>query len=189
MRRTLLLAVVTVLTIVAGAAAVAQPAFFPLAPGNRWVLSDAGSRSVTAVVVRRQAPGLALHGFPGLRDSRARALGGSVQVWDAGDARWESLLRLVAPAGTKYTVRLSRNPLWQSVVVSVESRNAALADPSGRLRRGCVTLAFRSRGKAVDVGLEEMTFAPGVGPVRLVEQTIAGPRTKLLAGWQELQTS
>ena len=35
-------------------------------------------------------------------------------------------------------------------------------------------------GKLVDAGLEELTFAPGVGLVRIVEQTIAGPRTKLL---------
>jgi len=32
-----------------------------------------------------------------------------------------------------------------------------------------------------DAGVEELVFAPGVGLVRVVETTIAGPRTLLLS--------
>src|SRR5262245_1684462 len=116
MRRRLLLLVVPVLAFAATAAAVAQPVFFPLTSGNRWVMTDAAARSATAIAVRRQPVGLVLRGFPGLRDSRVRAVGETVQVWDAGDDRWENLLRLGAPAGTKYGVRLTGNQLWESVV-------------------------------------------------------------------------
>ena len=60
------------------------------------------------------------------------------------------------------------------------SRNATVESGDGSERRGCTLLTFRSKGKLVDAGLEEMAFAPRVGPVRIVEQTIAGTRVKTL---------
>ena len=181
MRQSVILAVLALAVSVVGTASSApQPRFFPLADGNRWVLSDVETGATTVISARRQPAGLVLRGFPGTRDLRVRAVGQTVQAWDAADSRWENLLRLGDPAGTKYVVRLSGTDVWRSVVVTVASRQVEVEDNAGRVRRGCVRLAFRQGGKLVDAGLEELTFAPGVGLVRIVEQTIAGPRTKLL---------
>jgi hypothetical protein len=93
-------------------------------------------------------------------------------------------LRLGAPAGTRYVVDLADTALWRSVVVTVASRRAVVEDATGRTLRNCVRLVVRQRKPVADAGVEELVFAPGVGPARIVEQTIAGPRTFLLAVWK-----
>ena len=103
-----------------------------------------------------------------------------MEAWDAADGRWETFLRLGAPAGTRYKVDLPRAGLWRNLVVTVASRKLEVEDARGRTLRGCVRLTFRNPKGLADAGLEELVFAPGVGIVRVAEITIAGTRTRLL---------
>jgi hypothetical protein len=171
---------VVALVFAAAAASAPSPSLFPLADGNRWLLRDAERGATSIVSVRRQGRGYVLRGFPGAGDLRVRAAGEALQAWDSREARWEPFLPLGSRAGTTQAVDLGATDLWRNVLVTVASRNATVGNNDGSERRGCTLLTFRSKGKLVDAGLEEMAFAPRVGPVRIVEQTIAGPREKLL---------
>jgi hypothetical protein len=166
-----------------GANAATDPSLFPLEIGKTWRLYDERTgRRVNSVAVTREAEpsGVILRGFPGLPEARVRRSGDAVEAWDPGASRWQRFLRLGAPAGTSYLVNLSQTVFWRNVVVTVASRDAAVADADGRTVRGAVRLTFRNRGKLADAGLEELVFAPGVGLARVVETTIAGPRVTVL---------
>lgn len=179
------LPVVVGLALVAcGDAAVAlAPHPFPLANGNHWTLRQVDSGVATTISVRRSAGRLVLHGFPGAGDLRVRRAGQTLEAWDPADGRWEAFFRFGAPVGTRYVVKLPRTPLWHSVEVSVASKSAAVRDYNGKLRRGCTRFTFSYEGVA-DAGLEHLSFAPGIGPVRYSESTIAGPRTYALAAFK-----
>jgi hypothetical protein len=165
-----------------GADSGAPTSLLPLADGNRWVLRDVERGSTAAISVARQPSGFVLRGLPGAGELRVRAAGRSVEVWDPAGARWEPFLRLGAPAGTRYKVALAGAPLWSSVTVTVDSRSAVVHDARGKTLRNCVRIKFAARKRMPDAGLEELVFAPGVGLVRTVEQTIAGPRVRVLSG-------
>jgi len=179
--RIALTAVALTIVTVQYAGATGPPSAFPLADGNRWILSDVEGGGRATVSVRRQPAGLVLDGLPGTADLRVRAAGRTIEAWDPANRRWEPLLRLGAPAGTKYVVNLGSEPLWRSLRVTVASRDAVVHDARGKTLRNCVELTFRSLKPVADAGLEELTFAPGIGLVRTVELTIAGPRERVLA--------
>ena len=162
-------------------AATEPPSLLPLAGGNRWVLRDELGGGTQAITVTRGASGLVLHGVPGAGDLRVRAAGRAVVAWDPADQRWEPLFRLGAVAGTTYSVDLAGLPLWRFLAVTVESRRTVVSDARGKTLRNCVRLVFSARKPIADAGLEELVFAPGVGFVRTSEQTIAGPRVRVLA--------
>lgn len=164
-------------TVSAGLAALtaAAPSPFPLADGSRWTLRD-GSGVARTMSVRDSV----LRGLPGAGPLRVRRVGLAVQAWDSTQGRWEAMFRFGARAGTRYTVDLPATGLWRSVVLTVASKNATVEDSEGRPRGGCTRFTIRARKPIADAGVEEVAFAPGVGPVRIVEQTIAGPRELLL---------
>ena len=165
-------------------AAASAPSFFPLADGNRWTLRGTGAGETNVSVDSNRAPGFVLRGFPGTGQLRVRAVGSTVEAWDAGSNRWEPFLRLGARAGTKYGVNLSGAPLWRSVVVTVASRQAVVHDARGKTLRGCVKLTLSHPKGVADAGIEELTFAPGIGLVRVSEITIAGVRERVLASFK-----
>jgi hypothetical protein len=161
----------------------AEQSAFPLNAGNRWTFQDVETGSTKVVSVGRgPAATLSLRGFPGTADLRVRNVSGTIQAWDDTEGRWEPLLRLAAPAGTAYRVDLAGTTLWHAVTVTVASKSTVLRDARGKTHRGCVQLRFRYGKGLADAGLEELVFAPGVGPVRYSEQTIAGVRTRVLSG-------
>lgn len=153
--------------------------YFPVADGSRWTLTTPDGVGRTTMSVR----GDTLHGLPGAGPLRVRAVGGAVQAWDAAQRRWEPLFRLGAPRGTRYAVDLSGTLLWQAVEVTVASRTARIRDARGRLHVGVVRLVVRPRRPIPDAGVAELAFARGVGPVRIIEQTIAGARVLLLRSY------
>ncbi len=163
------------------AAAGPQPSLFPLGDGNRWTLRDVQSETKTTIEVRRRDGVLLLSGWPGAGELRVRSAARTVEVWDPSDHRWEPLLRLGAPRGTKYLVALGGISLWRSVEVEIVSTDSVVRDLRGRVFRGCTRLMFRQRKPVADAGLLELVAAPGIGPVRIEVQTIAGPRQSLLA--------
>jgi hypothetical protein len=179
-----LIALAAGLVAVGGVAAKGAKSLFPLADGNRWTLQSLESTAVTTMSVRKTAAGLVLRGFPGAGDLRVRSMGLTVEAWDPRDGRWEALLRFGLRPGSKYTVDLGGTPLWRSVLVTVATTNAVVADAEDRAFRGVTRFTLRPPGKVADAGVLELAFAPGVGPVRIVEQTIAGPRTKLLSAYR-----
>jgi hypothetical protein len=157
---------------------------FPLADGNRWVLRNTASGAVRTMSLSRKPSGLVLRGLPGAADLRVRRVGKATEAWDRTSGRWEPLLRLGAPVGTRYVVDIGDSTLWRSVQVKVASRQAVVHDARGKTLRGCVRLAFHARKPVADAGLEELTFAPGIGPVAVTEITIAGPRRSTLASFR-----
>lgn len=148
---------------------------FPIEPGARWALADEAGNELVIRVMRSRSGSL-LRGFPGLPQTRVRTRGQNVQAWDASGGRWESFLRLGAPEGMRYTVRLGSVPLWRSVDVTVVSRTETCPDAEGRERRACVALELTPPKGVADAGVERLVFSPGVGPAEVVVQTIAGPR-------------
>ena len=164
------------------ATALAAPApLFPLRDGATWKLTD--HRGATLVVrASRSGDAYLLRGMPGLGSVRVRTSGRDLQAWDAQGARWAPFLRLGAPTGTRYRVDLRDAPLWRAVDVTVASRSGVCADARGRVVRGCVELALRSRKPTADAGVERLVFAPGIGLAEVVVQTIAGSRTYSLGG-------
>jgi hypothetical protein len=157
----------------------AQPEqLFPIARGDRWTLREPGSGLPRTVSIRQGVSGLELFGFPGLTDgTRLRRADTDVRVWEPYRQRWVTLLRF-GPRGTRYTVDLRGAPVW-NVEARVLSTTAVIRDYRGRVHRGCTRFAFRYHGLA-DAGLTELTFAPGVGLVRVSQTSFAGPRTSVL---------
>ena len=106
-----------------------------------------------------------------------RTAGSDVQAWDARAAGWKAFLRLGAASGARYRVDLSASPFWRAADVTV---SRAPCQVGTRTVRGCVTLEIRARVPIADAGVERLVFAPGIGPVEVVVQTIAGPRSYAL---------
>ena len=178
---------VVAVALVAAASAAALPGgsrhYFPLAPGKEWTFENRQYGGEETITVARAGAGVyRLDGFPGAQSLRVRWLGQTLQAWDTKDRRWEGLLRLGAPAGTTYSVDLPQ-PLWSNVRVTVASRRAAVNNPV--LRRtfsGAIRFALRPDPDLADAGLTGIWFAPGIGPVRWIEQSIAGPVEHVLTG-------
>ena len=158
----------------AGSAPAQPRSPFPLAEGNRWTLRDQESIATTRMTVRETGGNLVLSGLPGAPALRVRWLGETVQAWDSGSDRWEALFRFGEPARSSYRVNLANAPLWRNLVVTVDSKRAPV-DYAGRVRM-CTRFSFSAKSKTRDAGLESMSFAPGIGPVLIAEQTIAGTR-------------
>jgi hypothetical protein len=157
------------------------PSPFPLTDGNRWTLRDVDRNTPRTISARQTSEGMVVSGFPGLADMRMRWSGQTLQAWDSSQGRWEALFRFGAAAGERYAVNLADTYLWRSLVVTVSSKRAAVRDFRGRAVAGCTRFTFESRRPIADAGLEEISFAPGVGPVRIVDTTIAGRRVLALA--------
>ena len=162
----------------------ASPSPFPFADGNRWVLRNTDTGTARTISLSRKQSGLVLRGLPGAADLRVRRVSKTIEAWDPASRRWEPLLRLGAPAGTRYVVDIGDSSLWRSLQVTVASRQAVVHDARGKTLRGCVRLTFRARKPIADAGLEELTFAPGIGPVAVTEITIAGSRRSTLASYR-----
>jgi len=163
------------LTTVACADAVPRPNPFPLADGNRWTFRHTETDVSRTMSVRKADRGLVLVGLPGAPALRVRWAGTTVQAWDTSGDRWEALFRFGLPAGKSYLVRLGDTFVWRNVAVTVASKRARVEDDRGRTRLA-TRFTFASKTPIADAGIESMSFVPRVGPVRIVELTIAGPR-------------
>jgi hypothetical protein len=150
--------------------------FFPLRVGNVWAFENLRFGGTDTLTVTGASSGVfRLSGFPGAPSLRVRWSGQTLQAWDAGDRRWEALLRLGARAGATYAVDLPQ-PLWDRVTVTVASRRATVFNPvQRRSYSGVLRLAVRPNPELADAGLTGLWFAPRVGPIRWVEESIAGP--------------
>jgi hypothetical protein len=80
-------------------------------------------------------------------------------------------------------VNLGRTLLWRNVVVTLNAKRAAVDDFDGRSRK-CQTFTFGYKRGLADAGLESISFAPGIGPVRIADQTIAGTRELALDAYR-----
>jgi hypothetical protein len=154
---------------------------FPLADDNRWTFRSMSVGGARTMSLEQQRGGLVLNGFPGAGPLRVRARGRAVEAWDTADRRWEALLRFGGATGSAYRVSLEDLALWRGVVVTVASKRATVRGSDGRAYRACTRFTLRPPAKVADAGVLELAFAPGIGPVRFVEQTIAGPRAWALA--------
>jgi hypothetical protein len=172
---------VIALGVAGSASAEPRPSPFPLAAGNHWTLRDVETNAARTISVSKQDQALVVSGLPGAPAIRVRWAGDTLQAWDSAGDRWEALFRFGEPAGTTYSVRLGNTLLWRNVAVTVASKRARLADAQGRMRM-CTRFTVTSKQKVADAGIESVAFAPGVGPMQIVEQTIAGTRELSLAG-------
>lgn len=165
----------------ASAAVAGSPNLFPLGARSSWTLTDPQGNELT-IRATRSGTSFVLRGFPGVASLRVRQDGGNLEAWDSRASRWRPFLRLAAPEGTRYRVDLPGAPLWRAVDVRVAARGETCRVASRQVR-GCVAFALRSRKPIADAGVERLVFAPGLGPVEIVVQTIAGPRTYALGGF------
>jgi hypothetical protein len=176
MRRLAVAAAAVVLVPSAVAAPPNGRQFFPLAGGNEWTFENRRYGGSDTLSVSRAGAGVfRLTGFPGAPSLRVRWSGQTLHAWDGRERRWEPFLRLGARAGTSYAVDLSQ-PFWDGVRITVVSRRASFVNPVlGRRHAGLVRLAVSPSPDLSDAGVTGLWFAPRIGPVRWVEQSIAGP--------------
>jgi hypothetical protein len=156
--------------------------FFPLEANSEWTFEDTNYGGTSIMSVTRARAGVfQLDGFPGAPDLRVRWSGQTVQAWDDSQRRWEALLRLGAPAGTTYRVDLPAQ-FWNGVRVTVDSWRATVPNPVlRRSHKGAVRLAVRPPAELSDGGVTGLWFAPRIGLVRWVEESIAGPVVHVLS--------
>lgn len=137
--------------------------YYPLAVGTAWTyeVNLLGEKRSIDVAIERQAP----DGF--VIDSTGAQL--LVDAYGVRDQK-RYLLRNPIEAGTKWTNVVS--------VSSVESYEILAAgqpcDAPGGSWQGCVVVESRNRVEEGKVLVNEMTFAPGVGIVRLSTVLEAG---------------
>ena len=135
-------------------------------------LADENGNELT-IRSTRSASSYVLQGFPGSRPVRVRAGRPDVQAWDARAAGWKPFLRL-GRRRERATASTSPSPLWRSVDVRVRAACQVGRPDRPRLRDA---LALAALKPVADAGVERLVFAPGIGLVEVVVQTIAGPRS------------
>ncbi len=118
-------------------------------------------------------------GFQGRRAVRVQDDG---KVLEYRDEAWRMLFDLGAEVGTTWTLEGSpaSGDLMDGTVVTVQSRSAEVRVPYGALAP-CVHLSLNPSPQLADAGVVDAWFAPGVGLVKWVEQSIVGPQTFELA--------
>jgi hypothetical protein len=176
-----IVAVAAALVLVSGAATPPENArrFFPLEPRSVWTFEDTRYGGTSSMTVTRARDGVFdLERFPGARNLRVRWSGRTLQAWDAAQRRWEALLPLGAKTGTGSRVDLPPPP-WNDARITVASRQATVRS-GRRAYRGTIRLDVRPPPELSDGGILGLWFAPRVGLVRWVEQTIAGPVAHVL---------
>jgi hypothetical protein len=167
--RTLLLPVVLAFACSSAPVAPAKPVapaggladFYPLAVGNEWVWDDVspqlagGGRKAarTVRIVERGADGF----FRDSERTELRADGACVRD------RIRRLLCAPLAVGTSWKSVVSVSSTERYEIVGIGER---VEVPAGRYE-GCVRVRAHNRAGASTEHVMEMTFAPGVGPVRL----------------------
>jgi hypothetical protein len=148
---------------VAGPTAVG--AYYPLAIGNQWDWEDqspqlpAGRPATRTVrIVERTADGF-------WRDTGR----GELKVGTCLQDRQRSLLCGPIAVGTSWTSILSINSSERYEIVAVSE---TVETPAGRFS-GCVRVRSNTRAAAGTELINEITYAPGVGPVRIEVMTVA----------------
>lgn len=180
MRRTLTpaLCLLTLLATGANARADFDTGYFPVARGNTWVYRDAAGAEQTVDIDSTRLVGSTrnyrLRGFNGsshwIRQTTAgRVYAGTTSVW----------YRFDGAVGTSWTFAVSGSsiPGSNGARLQVVSRNESLTVPAGTF--STIHLRWRASGVA-DAGITDEWFAKGVGLVKRTEQSIAGPRSRVL---------
>ena len=164
--------------------------YFPLHEGYRWVYTKSGPPGTTtwqASVVEAggSLPRGGFHvltgyflGPPRTVQSDAR---GRVTETDFNREKTYLWYQLGAPVGTTWELEWAPSPLMTPIAgciagskLRIVSRDETVTVPAGEFH-GVVHVEFRA--PCVDAGITGEWFAPGVGLVRRIETTIAGPVT------------
>jgi hypothetical protein len=140
-------------------------AYYPLAIGNQWDWEDqspqlpAGAPSLRTVrITERTADGY-------WRDTGR----GELKVGACLQDRQRSLLCGPIAVGTSWSSVLSVSSIERYEIVGV---GEAVETPAGRFT-GCVRVRSNTRAAAGTELINEITYAPGVGPVRIEVMTVA----------------
>jgi hypothetical protein len=166
--------------------------YFPLRVGNEWVyaVSSQVERAEwrAAVTGRKVAPnGVAyfeLAGYFGPTRLARSVLRGLVSEFNPDGERDNLWYLLGAPVGTSWELVLEPLPTLGPMADCISGSKALLASrtevvrvPAGEFR-DVVRIDYRS--PCADAGLASEYFAPGVGLIKRVELTFAGPRASEL---------
>jgi hypothetical protein len=166
--------------------------YFPLRVGNEWVYAVASqverSEWRAAVTGRKVAPNGAayfeLAGYFGPTRLVRSGLRGTVSELNPDGNRDNLWYLLGASVGTSWELVLEPLPTMGPMADCISGSKAVLASRSEVVRvpagefRDVVRVDYRA--PCADAGLASEYFAPGVGLVKRVEQTFAGPRTSEL---------
>lgn len=152
----------------APAAGAAPAAYFPLAVGNAWVYVDespalpAAQRGSerTVRIVERTADGY-------FRDSERGELRADA---DCLRDRVRRLLCAPVAAGQRWSSVVSAGSTERYEIAAVGER---VETPAGRFD-GCVRVRAHNRAAPATDHVLEITYAPGVGPVRIETFVVAG---------------
>jgi hypothetical protein len=167
-------------------AAVYADTYFPLQVGNEWTYVTSGrigadQKTVVKVACRYTEPFInrswyGLYDYNGkfrwLRETRS----GNVYEW--GNLPW---YRFNHPLNFPWTMYVNEGvqgtiPCSNGARLEIISRDEKLEVPAGTFS----TLHIRFTTICQDAGITDEWFAPGVGLVKRVEQSFAGPRTMQL---------
>ncbi len=159
--------------------------YFPLKHGLTWTYG--GSPIEVARVLRSVAvsdtSGRIATVWDGFSGSRIVEVRSGSQVWELRDGEQRMLLDLAADEGAKWTIAglEGGDDLLDGTTIAMAGRAVAVRTPYATLEN-CLHLAMRPNPNLADAGLTEAWFAPGLGLVKWVETTIAGPQTYELTG-------
>ena len=167
-------------------AASAQNSFFPLHPRNVWVYLSGFGQALTVRVHRSlgnpQDPTTAMEVtgyFPDFFDSvrLLRTSSDDVVTEVLADGSERLYYRLGEPVGSSWVMQVPGVSCSNGVRVTVGARDLTLTVPAGTFD-GVVRLDFGIR--CFDSGIRNEWFAPGVGLIRRVEDSLFGARTSEL---------
>jgi len=157
--------------------------YFPLTAGSTWSYTGSPlktARLVRVIDVEESAEGVVFvwDGFSGERVVRKDDDG---KVYYRSGDSWELLFDLGAEKDVSWTIGGPEGDLLAGSVAAVVSREEVVRLPFGVVEES-LHLAIRPSPSLADAGLLEIWFGPGLGVIKWVEQTFAGPQTYELAG-------
>ncbi|MDP6779008.1 MAG: BsuPI-related putative proteinase inhibitor, partial [Candidatus Latescibacteria bacterium] len=161
-------------------------AYFPTQVGMTWTYG--GSPMEVARMVRiLEATTVGTDSvfyWDGFQGRRALSVRDSGQVFEHREGKWRLLFDLGSTVGVSWTLEgtPASGDLMDGTQVTVRSRTDTVTVPYGTLAP-CIHLVLKPSPQLADAGVVDAWFAPGIGLVKWVENSFAGPQTYELAAF------
>lgn len=150
-----------------------QTDYFPLEVGNSWTYSPELEQSITDIKITEYGIYFAFSMYN--YENRIFKNDSNSQIIEYKNGQRRVWYKFSALEGESWIIQDSDgSDLMNNCVVTLISKNERVSVPAGRFEN-CVKFNFSC--PVMDAGLFSEWFAPGIGCIKRITQTIAGPRT------------